>query len=447
MPTQGAPRPTVAVVGAGVSGLTAAYLLRHTHEVTLFESEPRLGGHAHTHDVPDALGTTAGADAQPTIPVDSGFIVHNDRTYPHLRRIFDELGIEVQRAEMSMSIACADCGLQYAGGRGASGILAQPLRLLTDRRFRSTLRQVRRFHRRAAALLASAGDDDRATLTTFGDWLARERFSHHFVTHYAIPLVSCVWSSGHETALQYPAQYLFRFLDHHGMLSIKGSPQWFTVKGGSRTYVERIAAHLPDVRKGAPVTAITRDADEGVLVTAGGDPERFGSVVIATHANTALSMLADPTGAEAATLGAFEYSANKTILHHDDRLLPQSPRAQASWNYRMDSCTDLAAKPVVTYWMNRLQGHDSAKPHLVTLNPATSIAPQDQIAAMDYEHPVYTPESVAAQRELDGLRTAETVYAGAYHGWGFHEDGCRSGVRAAEHLIAVANEARAAQPA
>lgn len=440
------PRPTVAVVGAGVSGLTAAYLLRHTHEVTLFETEPRLGGHAHTHDVPDPLGTAADRAGEPTIPVDSGFIVHNDRTYPHLRRIFAELGIEVNPAEMSMSISCTDCGLQYAGGRGAGGILAQPLRLATDRRFRSTLRQVRRFHRRAAALLARAGDDDRAALTTFGQWLSREGFSRHFVTHYAIPLVSCVWSSGHDTALRYPAQYLFRFLDHHGMLSIKGSPQWFTVAGGSRTYVERIAAQLPDVRKGTPVRAIGRTGD-GVLVTAGGDRERFDAAVIATHADTALAMLADPTDAEVRVLGAFDYAANETILHSDDRLLPQAPRARASWNYRMDSCTDLAAKPVVTYWMNRLQGHRSSKPHLVTLNATRAIAPEHRIAAMDYEHPVYTPESVAGQRELDGLRTDRTVFAGAYHGWGFHEDGCRSGVRAAEHLIAAATNARTVEPA
>ena len=345
-----------------------------------------------------------------------------------------------------MSIACSDCGLQYAGGRGAGGILAQPLRLLTDRRFRGTLRQVRRFHQRAAELLARAGDDDRASLTTFGEWLAQERFSRHFVAHYAIPLVCCVWSSGHETALQYPAQYLFRFLDHHGMLSVKGSPQWFTVKGGSRTYVERIGERLPDVREGAPVTAIARD-EGGVLITAGGAPERFDRVVIATHANTALTLLADASDAERATLGAFGYSHNETVLHHDDRLLPQAPRAQSSWNYRMESCTDLAAKPVVTYWMNRLQGHRSAKPHLVTLNAAAAIAPEDRIAVMDYEHPVYTPESVAAQRNLDALRTPQTVFAGAYHGWGFHEDGCRSGVHAAEHLIATAHERGAAPPA
>ena len=218
----GARRPSVAIIGAGVSGLTAAYLLSRTHDVAVFEAEDRLGGHAHTHDV-------RGSDGR-RHAVDSGFIVHNDVTDPWLRKLFGELAVQVRPAEMSMSVRCEECGLEYAGGRGLRGIIAQPHRLL-DPRFTRMLLQVRRFHRRAAAFLRAAADSD---LTTYGEFLQREGFSDYFIAHYAVPVVSCVWSAGRQTSLRYPARYLFRFLDHHGMLRVSGSPQWYTVAGGSR---------------------------------------------------------------------------------------------------------------------------------------------------------------------------------------------------------------------
>jgi predicted NAD/FAD-binding protein len=415
-------RPSVAVVGAGVSGLTAAYLLSRTHDVTLYEAEDRLGGHAHTHDVPSADGRR--------YAVDSGFIVHNDRTYPLLRRLFGELGVDARPTEMSMSIRCEDCGLEYAGGRGLKGILAQPQRLL-DRRFLGMLLQVKRFHRRAAAFLERTDDSD---TTTYGEFLSDEGFSDHFVNHYAVPVVSCVWSSGQDTALLYPARYLFRFLDHHGMLRVTGSPQWYTVLGGSRTYVERIAAQLPAVRRGSPVTAVWRDRVRVEVEDASGAIARFDKIVLATHPDQALSLLADPTEDEVQTLKAFTYTPNETVLHTDTGLLPEARRARASWNYLMTSCSTLGTAPVVTYWMNRLQGHTSPEQFLVTLNARERIAADSVIAVMDYEHPLYTPESVAAQSKLASLATDRTVYAGAWHGWGFHEDGCRSGVEAARHF-------------
>jgi predicted NAD/FAD-binding protein len=362
--------------------------------------------------------------------VDSGFIVHNDRTYPLLRRLFAELGVEARPTEMSMSIRCEDCGLEYAGGRGLRGILAQPRRLL-DRRFIGMLRQVKRFHRRAAAFLERTDDSD---TTTYGEFLEREGFSDHFVNHYAVPVVSCVWSSGQDTALLYPARYLFRFLDHHGMLRVTGSPQWYTVVGGSRTYVERIAAQLPAVRRGSPVTAVWRDSTRVEVEDASGAVARFDKVVLATHPDQALSLLADPTEDEVQTLKAFTYTPNETVLHTDTRLLPEAREARASWNYLMTSCSTLGTAPVVTYWMNRLQGHSSPEQFLVTLNARERIAADSVIAVMDYEHPLYTAESVAAQSRLASLATDRTVYAGAWHGWGFHEDGCRSGVEAARHF-------------
>jgi len=418
-----AARPSVAVIGSGVSGLTAAYLLSRTHDVTLFESDNRLGGHAHTHDVTASDGSEHA--------VDSGFIVHNDRTYPWLRKLFAELQVEVRPTEMSMSVRCEGCGLEYAGGRGLRGLLAQPHRLL-DPRFLRMLLQVKRFHRRASAFLEATDDGD---TTTYGEFLEREGFSEHFIAHYAVPVVSCVWSSGREVALLYPARYLFRFLDHHGMLQVTGSPQWYTVVGGSRTYVDRLATNLPDVRRSAAVTDVTRRPDS-VEITYGADSRaaRFDRVVIATHADQALSLLTDPSDQEVQTLKAFGYSNNETVLHTDSSLLPEATLARASWNYRMSSCASPDEPTVVTYWMNRLQGHTSPQDYLVTLNARERIDPDEVLAVMDYEHPIYTPESVAAQSQLGGLATDQSVYAGAYHGWGFHEDGCRSGVEAARHF-------------
>ncbi|MDO9380676.1 MAG: FAD-dependent oxidoreductase [Nocardioidaceae bacterium] len=413
-----ATRPSVAVIGSGVSGLTAAYLLRETHDVTLLEADDRLGGHAHTHQVAAAAGATMG--------VDSGFIVHNDRTYPHLRRLFDELGVEVHPTEMSMSIQCTRTGLEYAGGRGAKGIFAQRRRV-ADPRFLGLLAQVKRFQVLAGKLLDDPAGDD--TLT-YGEFLRQHRFGAYFTSYYAIPVVSCVWSSGHDVALEYPARYLFEFLRHHGFLSLGDSPQWFTVVGGSGTYVEKVAAALGDVRRSTGATRVVRDLDGVTVDDVRGGSQRYDQVVLATHADDALALLADPTPDEKRVLGAFEYSHNETVLHTDASLLPTAPQARAAWNYRTDGGRR-EARTQVTYWMNRLQGLPGDEQFLVTLNATDRIDPARVVATMQYTHPIYTPASVAAQRDLDSLTTGRTAFAGAYHGWGFHEDGCRSGVRAA----------------
>jgi predicted NAD/FAD-binding protein len=414
-------RARVAVVGAGISGLTAAYLLRHTHDVTLYEAEDRLGGHSHTHDVAVAAGRRLG--------VDSGFIVHNDRTYPLLQRLFRELGVAVRPTEMSMGIACRGCGLEYAGGRGVAGILAQRRRL-ADPRFVRMLVEITRFQR-----LARRAVDDPATATeTFGEFLERHRFGRYFIDHYAIPVVSCVWSCGATVALRYPAVYLFAFLDNHGFLSLGDAPQWYTVVGGSRTYVDRIATHLDDVRRGLPVAQVERTDDAVVVTDAGGRRESFDQVVLAVHGDDVLPLLADPTLDEKEVFSCFEYTSNRTVLHRDDRRLPVTPAARSSWNLNLDDCGARPDRPQVTYWMNRLHGYDEASPLLVTLNAEPDDEPRGVISEATYRHPVYTPASVAAAGRLPGLRTARTAYAGAYHGWGFHEDGCRSGVAAAQTL-------------
>jgi predicted NAD/FAD-binding protein len=413
-------RERVAVVGAGVAGLTAAYVLQQRYDVTLYEAEDRLGGHAHTHDVV--------SDDSGLVAVDSGFIVHNERTYPHLLRLFRELEVTTQPTEMSMSIRCEGCGLEYAGARGLAGLFAQRSSSRNPA-FLRMLVEVKRFHRRAKRVLADGSDE-----LTLREFLAAGGFSSYFVRHFMVPVVSCVWSAAPDVALAYPARYLFRFLDNHGMLSVTGSPTWRTVVGGSRVYVERAVKQLTAVSVATPVRAVERHVD-GVTVRDDADEVRsFDRVVVATHADTALQLLTDPTPAEQDILGAFRYSRNDTVLHTDDRILPRSPGARASWNYLLPECTSPSGAVLVSYDMNRLQRLTSSTPYVVTLNATDRIAGDRVIARMLYEHPIYTTASVSAQPHLPALNDGRIAFAGAYHGWGFHEDGCRSGVDAAASL-------------
>ncbi|MGW1204020.1 NAD(P)/FAD-dependent oxidoreductase [Streptomyces cyaneofuscatus] len=418
-----AERRRTAVVGSGVAGLTAAHVLHKAHDVTLYEADDRVGGHAHTHE----LGASDGRVHR----VDSGFIVHNRRTYPHLLRLFDELGVATQESEMSMSVRCEGCGLEYAGARGPAGLFAQPRSALRGPYLRM-LAEVTRFHRAARALLELP--ESPATDMTLGEFARRGRFSPYFHAHFLTPMVSAVWSCDPVTALRYPARYLFAFLAHHGMLTIGGSPVWRTVTGGSRAYVERVVKQLTAVHTATPVRAITRHADGVELTTEDGTTTPYDAVVIATHPDQALRLLADPTDAERSTLGAFTYSRNPTLLHTDTTLLPRSRGARASWNYLMPSCAADADRVTVSYDMNRLQRLDAPETFVVTLNGSDRVDPGSVRARMVYEHPVYTPESVSAQARLPALSGPVTAFAGAYHGWGFHEDGCRSGAEAAAAL-------------
>ena len=409
----------IAVVGSGVAGLTAAYLLQRRAEVTLYESDDRLGGHAHTHDVESAGRVLA---------VDSGFIVHNRRTYPNLLRLYEELGVATRPTEMSMSVRCEGCGLEYAGGRGAAGLFAQP-RAAGNPRYLAMLAQVPAFHRQARSLIES--DDE---VSTLGDFLRAGRYSRYFVRHFAIPVVAAVWSCGPDRALEYPARYLFTFLANHGALTIKGSPTWRTVVGGSRSYVESAAKNLSAVRTATPVRGIRRTG-AGVAVRDDADAvEHFDGVVVATHADQALRLLEHATPVQRRVLGAFGYSRNETVLHTDGSVLPRSTGARASWNYLLPTCEPVPGAVRVSYDMNLLQGLDAPEPHVVTLNGDANIRPEHVLARMVYEHPVYTPAALRAQRELPSLNDGVTAFAGAYHGWGFHEDGCRSGVQAAGSL-------------
>lgn len=394
-------------------------MLSARDQVTLYEADTRLGGHAHTHFVDDGDGRVIG--------IDSAFLVHNDRTYPTLCRLFGELGIATNDTDMSMSVRDDAAGLEYAGARGIGGLFPS-IGSLAKPRYLLMLAEVRRFHRVASALLAdeSAGDDE-----PLGDFVRRHGFSDYFVEHFARPLVAAVWSCAPGAAMRYPARYLFVFLEHHGMLSVFGSPTWRTVAGGSATYVNAIAETLHEVSMGTPVTAVRR-IPEGVLVSAGDSaPRRFDAAVVATHPEQALHMLAEPTSAERAVLGAMPYSINHAQLHTDASVLPRRPRARASWNYLVTRDSDTV---LVTYDVTRLMRLGGATRYLVTLGGGHRVDPSTVIAEMTYAHPLYTPESVAAQGRLPKLDDDRVVFAGAYHGWGFHEDGAASGLRAAQRL-------------
>lgn len=416
-------RRRIAVIGSGVAGLTAAYVLQRESDVTLFEADPRLGGHADTHDV-----LTPGGGA--VLAVDTGFIVHNRRTYPTLLRLFDELGVRTQDSDMSMSVRCEGCGLEYAGARGVRGVLTLP-RPAYRRSYLRMLTEIPSFHHRARALLA---EPDSGTPITLRQFLVQGGYSTYFVHHFIVPLVSAVWSCSPARAEDYPARYLCQFLSNHGMLSLTGSPTWRTVVGGSRSYVERVAKELSTVLTSTPVRSVCR-ADSGVVIRDDSDTSHlFDATVIATHADQALRLLERPTDAERTTLGAFQYSQNPAVLHTDASILPRRASAAASWNYLLDRCETPADAVLVSYDMNRLQRLSASQRYVVTLNPGTRVSPQAELSRMHYEHPIYTPASLTAQRQLPSLNTACVAYAGAYHGWGFHEDGCRSGVEAALSL-------------
>jgi uncharacterized protein len=408
-------RRRVAVVGGGVAGLTAAYVLQRSCDVTLLEADERAGGHAHTHDVGG-------------LRVDSGFIVHNTQTYPLLTRLFAELGVATTDAEMSLSVRCAGCGLEYAGGRGPLGLFGRPRSVLRPGYLRM-LAEIPRFHRAARRVLGGDGGD--VTLSRF---LAAGGYSKYFIDHYMMPFVATVWSCAPAEAGRYPARYLFAFLANHGLLSLRGSAQWKTVTGGSRAYVERITKELTAVETATPVAAMSRTAAGVEIRDDAGTSHLFDAAVVATHADQALRLLAAPTPAERSVLGAFSYARNETVLHTDASVLPRSGSVRASWNYVQASCADADGQVRVSYDMNRLQRLPGATQYVVTLNGGAEVAAARVLARMVYEHPIYTPRALAAQRRLPELNDDRIAYAGAYHGWGFHEDGCRSGVAAARAL-------------
>ena len=410
----------VAIVGAGVSGLVAAHLLQRTHEVTIFEAEPRPGGHVNTIAVETETGTHA---------VDTGFIVFNDRNYPNFERLLARLKVASQPSTMSFSVSDDRGDFEY-NGSSPNGLFAKRAHLVTPW-FHRMIADLARFNREARTLLGSGEDP------TLRDWLAHHRYSRAFVDRLIVPQAAAVWSADPDQMWSFPARFLVEFFDNHGMLGFRGRPQWRTVKGGSRVYVDALLAPLRDrLRVGAPITEIRRHDDHVSVTPRGGEPERFDEVVIGAHADQALRMLADASDREHELLGAFPYQHNEAVLHTDTTLLPRRRRAWASWNYHLLGVP--TGLPTVTYDMNRLQSLNSDTRFCVTLNRTEAIDPEKVIRTIPYAHPVYTRAGVAAQarhEEISGPR--RTHFCGAYWGWGFHEDGVVSGLRVAQRLGAA----------
>lgn len=417
----------VAIVGTGISGLVCAHLLQHRHDLTVFEAGSYVGGHTNTVSV--ELPEDAGGPAE-SHAVDTGFIVHNDRNYPNFVKLMDQLGVATQDSEMSFSVSDPRIGLEYRG-TNLNTLYAQRSNLARPW-FHRMLVDILRFNRAARRLLDDRGEQAGHDVS-LADLLAAGHYSAAFVDRFLIPLGASIWSADPETFTRFPAAAYARFMDNHGLLQLAGMPQWRTVTGGSQRYVDALIAPLSDrIRLHAPVRKIVRrhDGEGGIeieLMSPTYGLEHFDRVILACHSDQALALLSDADDREQAILGAIAYQPNVATLHTDERFLPRNPRARASWNYHLGASGERAA--ALTYWMNRLQSIDSRHQLLVTLNRHDEIDPGRVLGRFDYDHPVFDAAAMQAQtrrHEIQGRNG--TFFAGAYWGYGFHEDGVRSGL-------------------
>lgn len=408
----------LAIVGTGIAGLAAAHRLHPSHDITVFEAGDHIGGHTHTHNI--ELGGRNWA-------IDTGFIVFNDWTYPNFIALMNELGVESQTSSMSFSVRCEKTGLEY-NGTTLNTLFAQRRNLFSPS-FHRMIRDILRFNREAPGFLET-GDDH----TRLGDYLTANRYRQEFQEHYIIPMGAAIWSAAPGDMLDFPARYFIRFFHNHGMLSVDDRPQWRVIRGGSRSYVEPLTAPFRErIHLNTPVVRIVRD-EQGVTVqTATGNESRFDAVVLACHSDQALAMLDKPTHVEREILGAIPYQENETILHTDASVLPRAKRAWAAWNYHIP--LEARDRVAVTYDMNILQGLEAPETFCVSLNYRDRIDPDRILKRLTYHHPAYTPAGIAAQArhaEISGVN--RTYYAGAYWGFGFHEDGVKSGLRVVEQI-------------
>jgi predicted NAD/FAD-binding protein len=422
----------VAVIGSGISGLSVAHGLAGHAQVTLYEAGDYFGGHTHTVDM-HLDGITHG--------VDTGFLVLNERTYPNLLRLFAELNVEIAKSDMSFSVQVPDRGLEWSGS-DLNSVFAQRRNLLRPGFWRM-LADVLRFNRLATALAGSA--DLAALEQPIGDFLAQHRFSAAFRDWYFLPMIGCIWSCPTDQMLRFPIATMIRFCHNHGLIQVANRPQWYTVRGGARQYVQKMLASIPDARLNSAVRSVRRvpsagsgSGEAGVFVSTDAGTERFDEVVLASHSDQSLAMLADPSMQERATLGAIRYHRNRALLHTDTSVLPQRQRAWAAWNYER-AATDSREHAAVClhYLINRLQPLPFRTPVVVSLNPLTEPRAATVHAEFDYAHPVFDMAAIAAQRRVPALQgQAHTWFCGAWTRYGFHEDGLTSGLAVCEALKA-----------
>jgi len=428
-------QPTrIAVIGAGISGLAAAHTLRDAAAVTLFEASDYFGGHAHTATI--ELARSPVDATRVAHGVDTGFLVYNDRTYPHLIRLFSDLGVETAKSDMSFSVqATRDDGrpLEWSGNN-LNTVFAQR-RNLFDARFLGMLRDLLRFNR-LTTRIAEAGTEGELA-QPLGEFLDANRFGAAFRDWYFLPMMGCIWSCSTTQMLAFPVATMIRFCHNHGLIQIANRPQWRTVRGGSRNYVEKIVAGLPDKRLNTPVRRITR-TENGVLLATDAGTERFDHVVLATHSDQSLAMLGDASPAESAVLGAIRYQPNHAVLHTDAAVLPRHRSAWAAWNYERAAVGERESGRVcLHYLLNKLQPLPWEQPVVVSLNPVREIQRSQVMAEYDYDHPVLDLAAIRAQAEVPALQgQRNTWFAGAWMGYGFHEDGLKAGLAAAAGLRA-----------
>ncbi len=426
----------VAVVGSGIAGLAVAHSLRGLADVTLFEAGTHFGGHAHTVDVtlPTPMGPVVHG-------VDTGFLVLNERTYPHLLALFAQLGVDVAPSDMSFSVQVPGAGwrggpLEWSGS-SLSSVFAQRSNLINGRFWRM-LADLMRFNRLATQLAQGLDDPEQAErlMQPLGDFLQAQGFSAAFRDWYLLPMLGCIWSCPTDQMLRFPVATLVRFCHNHGLIQVSNRPQWFTVPGGSRRYVERIVAGVADARLATPVLRVLRDAAGVTVVTARG-AERFDKVVLATHSDQSLALLDHPTEAEATVLGAIRYQANRAVLHTDASVLPRQRSAWAAWNYeRAAQGAQEQSRVCLHYLINQLQPLPWQQPVVVSLNPVRDIDPAHVLADHRYAHPVFDVAAIRAQQRVPGLQGQQNTYfCGAWTGYGFHEDGLKSGLAVAKALL------------
>jgi predicted NAD/FAD-binding protein len=407
----------IAIVGTGIAGNVAAYKLREEHDITVYEASSYIGGHTNTVDV---------ADDGKTVAIDTGFIVFNDRTYPHFIELLDEIGQESQPSVMSFSVSSGDAGLEY-NGSGLNALFAQRRNILRPPFFRM-IRDILRFNREVMATLPFEEHGQ-----TVGEYLLKHGYSREFMNDYLVPMAAAIWSAEPVAIRDMPLQFLVRFFDNHGLLQLKDRPVWRVIKGGSREYVNKlVAGHRDRIRLNSPVRRVIRHATGVEIITDRQGSEWFDAVFLACHSDQALAMLDKPTPAERDVLGAIRYQDNEAVLHTDAAILPKRRRAWAAWNYHIPK--DPHRHVAFTYNMNMLQGLDCDEQYCVTLNNDREIDPAKLIRRIQYQHPVFSREGVAAQLRQVELNTGRTYFCGAYWRNGFHEDGVVSALNAIGHF-------------